>query len=173
MAGVCDTRDLQFTVRQPHSLHINLCQVITFDQGSVIRYFDEVLVTFVGTLGPLLSPNKTTLRNLVSQHTKFVNKSQVWGSCSGIAIDPSVIYRSHVRYVARGSYRDRNGFVQSYWHVNYIELIPFGCGVKDFGLRPFACWDCGFESRRGHGYLSDVRVVCWKVEVSASGLSLV
>ena len=22
------------------------------------------------------------------------------------------------------------------------------------------CWDCGFESRRGHGYLSVVSVVC-------------
>jgi hypothetical protein len=28
------------------------------------------------------------------------------------------------------------------------------------GLRPFACWDCGFESRRVHGILSVVSVVC-------------
>jgi hypothetical protein len=40
-------------------------------------------------------------------------------------------------------------------------------------LRPFACWDCGFESRRGHGCLSVVSVVCCQVEVSASGWSLV
>jgi hypothetical protein len=38
---------------------------------------------------------------------------------------------------------------------------------------PFACWDCGFESRRGHGYLSVVTVVCCQVEVSATGWSLV
>ena len=36
-------------------------------------------------------------------------------------------------------------------------------------LRPLACWDCGFESRRRHGYLSLVSAVCCQVEVSASG----
>jgi hypothetical protein len=35
--------------------------------------------------------------------------------------------------------------------------------VKITGLRPFACWDCGFESRRGHECLSLVSVVCCKV----------
>jgi hypothetical protein len=38
---------------------------------------------------------------------------------------------------------------------------------------PLACWDCGFESRRGHGCLSLVIVVCCQVEVSATGWSLV
>ena len=32
---------------------------------------------------------------------------------------------------------------------------------------------CGFESRRGHGYLSLVSVVCCQVEVSATSWSLV
>jgi len=41
------------------------------------------------------------------------------------------------------------------------------------GLRPLVCWDCGFESRRGHGCLSLVRVVFCQVEVSASARSLV
>ena len=41
------------------------------------------------------------------------------------------------------------------------------------GLRPLAYWDCGFESRRGHGCLSLVSVVCCQVEVSATGWSLV
>ena len=36
-----------------------------------------------------------------------------------------------------------------------------------------ACWDCGFESRRGHGSLSRVSVVCCQLEVSASDWSLV
>jgi hypothetical protein len=31
-----------------------------------------------------------------------------------------------------------------------------------------ACWNCGFESRWGHGCLSLVSVVCFQVEVSAS-----
>ena len=41
------------------------------------------------------------------------------------------------------------------------------------GLRPLSCWDCGFESHRGHGCFSVVSVVCWQVEVSATGWSLV
>ena len=27
-------------------------------------------------------------------------------------------------------------------------------------MRPFACWDCGFESRRGRGHLFLMRNVC-------------
>jgi hypothetical protein len=41
------------------------------------------------------------------------------------------------------------------------------------GLRLFGCWDYGFESRRGHGCLSLVSVVCCQVEVFATGWSLV
>ena len=41
------------------------------------------------------------------------------------------------------------------------------------GLRQLACWDCEFESRWGHAYLSLVSVVSCQVEVFASGLSLV
>jgi len=37
----------------------------------------------------------------------------------------------------------------------------------------FACWDCGPESRRVHGCLSVVSVVCCQVEVSELGWSLV
>jgi len=39
-------------------------------------------------------------------------------------------------------------------------------------LRLLACWDCGFESHQGNGYLSLAIVVCCQVEVSATGLSL-
>ena len=41
------------------------------------------------------------------------------------------------------------------------------------GLLPPACWDCGFESHRGHGHLSVVSVVCCQVDVSATSWSLV
>jgi predicted Zn-ribbon and HTH transcriptional regulator len=41
--------------------------------------------------------------------------------------------------------------------------------VYGVGLRPLACWDCGFEFRRGHGCLSLASVVCCQVDVSASG----
>ena len=40
-------------------------------------------------------------------------------------------------------------------------------------MRPLACWDCEFESRRGHGGLSVVSVVCCQVKVSATSWSLV
>jgi len=39
-------------------------------------------------------------------------------------------------------------------------------------LRPLACWYCWFESRREHGCLSLVSVVCCHVKVSATGRSL-
>jgi hypothetical protein len=41
------------------------------------------------------------------------------------------------------------------------------------GLRPPACWDCGFEFRRWHGCLSVVNVVGCQLEVCATGRSLV
>jgi hypothetical protein len=50
-----------------------------------------------------------------------------------------------------------------------IRTVTF----KSCGRRPLACWDRGFESRRGHGYLSVVSVVCCQVEVSATSWSLV
>ena len=37
------------------------------------------------------------------------------------------------------------------------------------GLLPLACWDCGFDSCRGHKCVSLVSVVCCQVEVSVSG----
>jgi len=40
-------------------------------------------------------------------------------------------------------------------------------------VRPLCCWDYGFESRRGHGYLSLVSVVCCQVQVSVTSWSLV
>ena len=40
------------------------------------------------------------------------------------------------------------------------------------GLRSLAYWDCSFESRRGHGCLFLVSVVCCQVEVSATDRSL-
>jgi hypothetical protein len=50
---------------------------------------------------------------------------------------------------------------------------PGGLAVWGVGLRPLACWDFGFESRRGHGCLSLVSVVCFQADVSATGWSLV
>ena len=50
--------------------------------------------------------------------------------------------------------------------------IPLAA-VYGMGLRRLACWDYGFEYRRGHGCFSLVIVVCFRVEISATGWSLV
>ena len=54
-----------------------------------------------------------------------------------------------------------------------VEVDPSTRAFYGVGLRPFACWDCGFESHWGQGCLSLLSVVCCEVEVSASGRSLV
>ena len=41
---------------------------------------------------------------------------------------------------------------------------PSGCAVWGVGLRALAGWDCGFESRRGHGCPCLVGVVCCQAE---------
>jgi hypothetical protein len=48
-----------------------------------------------------------------------------------------------------------------------------GRAVKAWFLRPFDCWDCGFETRRGHGCLSLVNDVCCEAQISASARSLI
>jgi len=50
---------------------------------------------------------------------------------------------------------------------------PSGRAVQGVGLPPLACWDCGFESRRGHESLSVVSVACCQGEVSVTSWSLV
>jgi hypothetical protein len=59
-------------------------------------------------------------------------------------------------------------------NLKLIEVIlTSGRAVYGVGLLPLACWDCGFESRRGHECLSLVSVMYFQVKVSASGWSLV
>jgi hypothetical protein len=41
------------------------------------------------------------------------------------------------------------------------------------GMRPLVCWDCGFDSRRGHGCLYLVTDICCQVNDSDRGRSLV
>ena len=68
----------------------------------------------------------------------------------------------------------RQPIAQAYLHMSQctlpVLLIRSRQTLRSVGLRPLACWDCGFESRRGHGCLSLVCVVCCQVEVSVSGL---
>ena len=44
--------------------------------------------------------------------------------------------------------------------LNYNFADSSGRVFWGVDLRPFASWDCGFESHGGHGRLSDVSVVC-------------
>jgi hypothetical protein len=53
----------------------------------------------------------------------------------------------------------------------YMWLVPIPVVARS-KARPLACWDCGFESRRGPEYLSVVSVACCQVEFSVSGWSL-
>ena len=46
--------------------------------------------------------------------------------------------------------------------------LPGGCAVHSVSLRPIACWQCGFESRRG-AWISLVSVLWCQIEISASG----
>jgi hypothetical protein len=54
-------------------------------------------------------------------------------------------------------------------------FTPFSGGraVYGVGMRPLTCWDCGFESPRGHGCLSLLSFECYRVEDSATGRSLI
>jgi hypothetical protein len=63
----------------------------------------------------------------------------------------SVMYRiSILAWVTRGK---------------HVETDPSGRSIEGEGLRPLACWDCGFESRRAPACLSLVNVVFCQVEV--------
>ena len=57
---------------------------------------------------------------------------------------------------------------------NGRRLISWSADRCDrVGMRQLACWDRGFESRRGPVCPSVVSVVCCQVEVSATSRSLV
>jgi hypothetical protein len=53
------------------------------------------------------------------------------------------------------------------------RAIPVAAWCETWVWRPFACWDCGFESWWVRGCLSLVNFMVCQVEFSATGLSLV
>ena len=57
--------------------------------------------------------------------------------------------------------------------IDTDKADPSGRAAWGVGLRPLACRDHGFESRRRHGCLYLVSVVCCQVEVCACSWSLV
>jgi hypothetical protein len=57
-----------------------------------------------------------------------------------------------------------------YWSfTSTVRADTDGRAVYGMGLLSLAWWDCGFGSRKQHGCLSLVSVVCCQVEVSAVG----
>jgi hypothetical protein len=69
-----------------------------------------------------------------------------------------------------------DGLLHSFSKLVLLIVVfsgPSDHAVLGVGLRPFACWDCGFESRRGMDVYLFVSVVCRQVEVSATGRTLV
>ena len=56
--------------------------------------------------------------------------------------------------------------------LRLLMLYIYGAPILDVSRSP-KILDLGFESHRGHGYLSVVSVVCCQVEVSATSWSLV
>ena len=79
------------------------------------------------------------------------------------------------------AYRTLNfSWVLSNWIVPYCTAIEFSIPITKFagpsshagygvGLRPLACWDCRFESRREHEYLPLISIAFCQVEVSSLG----
>jgi hypothetical protein len=52
-----------------------------------------------------------------------------------------------------------HNYVSSLFNRNKLSVDSSGRAVLGMGLRSLAYWDCGFETRRGHGGLSLVSVV--------------
>jgi hypothetical protein len=50
-----------------------------------------------------------------------------------------------------------------------LRADPSGREVQGEGLRPFPCWDCEFDSRRRHEFLSLLSVVCSQVKGLCDG----
>jgi hypothetical protein len=84
------------------------------------------------------------------------------------------IYIGHlwVKAVCSARYKPIHGSSARFNTITYFALRESRSRWPR-GLRPLTCWDCWFESRRGHGYLCHVSVVCCQVDVSATGRSLV
>jgi hypothetical protein len=101
----------------------------------------------------------------IFSHTHF----KIWDLISIILNSIRNIYLEF-NYIKKGLEFKRtnvNGF-------NSLRIIlddPSDLIVLGVGLRPLACWDWGFESRRRHGCLPLVNVVC--CQVYASGWTLV
>ena len=78
---------------------------------------------------------------------------------------------SHRLFTAKSRVRYWVNLFKIYDGKTDTEADASGRTVSGVDLRPLACWNCGFESRRGHRILSVAIVVCCQVEVRRSPIS--
>ena len=56
-----------------------------------------------------------------------------------------------------------NIYGHSFWNMDFeqisVKILTMDCLIWGMGRRSLACWDCGFESRHGHGSLCLVSAV--------------
>jgi hypothetical protein len=73
-------------------------------------------------------------------------------------------YRSQSVYssASRWSPLQRLRGYSTFYQALNMTIRTIAARSKGVGLRPLACWDCEFESYRGHGYISLERVECCK-----------
>jgi G:T-mismatch repair DNA endonuclease (very short patch repair protein) len=57
--------------------------------------------------------------------------------------------------ITKRSVKRRNEIFREFCSQNINHDNTGTRAVYSVGLRSFACWDCGFESRRGHGCLRE------------------
>jgi len=92
----------------------------------------------------MLSPDEFTILPACIRDSPLIISPQLHGFCSTVSLHVFTVLSKHNS--------------RSQW---------------PHGLRQLAYWDCWFESHRRHGCLSIVSVVCYQVEVPATGWSLV
>jgi hypothetical protein len=78
------------------------------------------------------------LRSLISCLTAWITASKMWKS-------PCTAWRRTQQFM---------------FPLPGVYAGPSGRAVWGVGLRPLACWDCGFESQRGDGCLLSDRGLC-------------
>jgi hypothetical protein len=101
-------------------------------------------------------------------------KKNVYNSCMSldlmflVAVTNAVLH-SNTLHVTRNSSFKHTEIISHLIRLFSSNADTCGRAVYGVRLRPLTDWDCAFESRRGHEYLSHVSVVYCQVEVSATG----
>jgi len=107
------------------------------------------------------------LTNWDWSHSQYASLARPWPHpCDVLSTGVHNTLFSHI-YLGRGGVFLLLDICIFSWSMINCTFCSFAC------LRPLAYWDRGFESHRGHGYLSVVSVVYCQVEVSATSWSLV